>query len=405
MRLRQLVRHPFARHLYAIVLVALAAVLRMAILHGRAATHPWLIFYPVVVVAAVFGGLSAGLLAIGFACAIVLWPLFAGEPHLGGNADWLGMTVFILTGSMISAVCEVMRRTRARVDIYHTLVNSLDEGFCVVEMLYDPNGKPVDYRFLEYNPAFEKHTGLGQARGKTIREMVPNHEDHWIEIYGRVARTGEEIRFEQPAAAMHRYYNVFAFRVGGERSDKVGILFKDITEHRNNEQKLIIAALYDRVTGLPNRAMFRDYFAKALARAEREKHNLVLLFLDLDGFKAINDTHGHQAGDALLCVVAERLMVCVRAGDLASRFGGDEFTIILENCQPSFLPVIADRFIQALESPIELEGQVAKISASLGIVVYPEHGTEEETLIRRADEAMYCVKKEGKSGYKIWHSS
>jgi diguanylate cyclase (GGDEF)-like protein len=100
-------------------------------------------------------------------------------------------------------------------------------------------------------------------------------------------------------------------------------------------------------------------------------------------------------------MVAQRLMSCVRAGDLVSRFGGDEFAVILENCQTDWLPVIAERFKQTLELPVELEGQAARISASIGIVTYPNSGADEDTLIRLADEAMYSVKKEGKSGYKI----
>jgi len=401
MKVRQLIRHPFARHLFAIVLVGLVGVLRIGILRGREAPHSWLMFYPAIIVAGVFGGWSAGLLATGFASLSLLWSLFVGKPTFGTFADRLEMVLFVLTGAMISAVCESMNRTRARVDIYHTLVESLDEGFCVIEMLYDSDGKPIDYGFIECNPAFEQQTGFHKAMGKTISQLVPDHDSHWFEIYGKVARTGQGIRFEQPATAMQRYYDVFAFRIGGENSDRVGLLFKDITEQKNNEQKLIIAALYDRATGLPNRAMFRDYFAKALARAGRDKHNLALLFLDLDGFKVINDTLGHQAGDTLLCVVAERLSSSVRPGDLVCRFGGDEFAVILEDCQPDWLTVIAERFLRTLEMPIYLEGQAAQISASIGIVTYPKSGMDEETLIRKADEAMYSVKREGKSGYRI----
>ncbi|MCX6690634.1 MAG: PAS domain S-box protein [Methanoregula sp.] len=125
---------------------------------------------------------------------------------------------------------------------YRTLFERMDEGFCVIEMLYDPDGKATDYRFLEINPAFEKQTGLRQAQGKTIREMVPNHDSHWFEIYGNVAQTGESIRFENPAVAMQRYYDVFAFRVGGEKSRKVGVLFNDISGRKaaeENKERLI----------------------------------------------------------------------------------------------------------------------------------------------------------------------
>ena len=124
---------------------------------------------------------------------------------------------------------------------YRTLFEAIDEGFCVVEMIYDSNGKAVDYRFVEINPAFEKQTGLQQAMGKTIRQMVPDHDEHWFEIYGKVARTGEAIRFENPATAMGRYYDVFASRIGGDGSHRVGVVFNDITERKRAERDLVVA--------------------------------------------------------------------------------------------------------------------------------------------------------------------
>lgn len=121
---------------------------------------------------------------------------------------------------------------------YRTLFENMDEGFCSIEMIYDPQGRPVDYRFLEINRTFVKQTGLTQALEKTMREMVPDHDAHWFEIYGKVARTGESIRFENPATAMGRHYDVFAFRIGGDGSREVGILFKDVTETKRAQEVL-----------------------------------------------------------------------------------------------------------------------------------------------------------------------
>lgn len=407
MRPRQLLRHPITGYCSAIVLVAVTASLRVGPLHFFVATHPWLTFCPVVLISAVLGGLPVGLLATALSCAAVaiLWPMLTAEPYIKTSANWLGMVIFVLTGGMISAVCDTMRRSRARVDVYQTLVESLDEGFCVIEMLYDKGGKPVDYRFTQCNAAFEKQTGLHEAKGKTIRQMVPDHDEHWFEIYGKVARTGEGVRFENEATAMQRHYDVFAFRVGGDRSNNVGLLFKDISERKKNEQELITAANYDKLTGLPNRAMFRERFSKALARAKRGNRNLGLVFIDLDGFKAVNDTLGHQVGDNLLRSVAKRLESSVRAGDLVSRFGGDEFAIILEDCLPSHLQTFAEGLIRKLELHFDMDGRTARISASIGIVTYPECGTDEETLIQRADSTMYAVKKGSKRGFKVWDSS
>jgi diguanylate cyclase (GGDEF)-like protein len=407
MKWEKLFRSPRIRISLASVFVAIAAALRIWPLHSLESALPWVTFYPAVIAAALLGGLWAGLVATGVTCAAVLflWPLFAAGPFIRTNAQWIGMLVFIVTGGMISAVCEGLRSAQAHVQIYRTLVSSLDDGFCVVEMLYGPGGQPIDYRFIECNPAFEKQTGLREAQGKTICQMVPGHESHWFEIYGNVARTGEEIRFESPAAAMDRHYDVFAFRVGGDGSKRVGIMFKDITKRKKQEKELIDAALYDELTGLPNRVMFRGYFSKALARAHRSGQSLALLFLDLDGFKQVNDTFGHEAGDSLLRSVAQRLLSSVRTGDLVSRFAGDEFTIILENCGLEYLPVVAERFIKRLELPIDLDGKTTQVSASVGIVTYPASGDDEDTLLRRADAAMYAVKRDRNKRCKIWDSS
>jgi len=130
---------------------------------------------------------------------------------------------------------EELRASEAR---YRTLFNTMIEGFCTIEMIFDGNGKPVDYRFLEVNPAFEKQTGLQNAQGKRMRDLAPQHEAHWFEIYGKVALTGEPVHFENEAQALGRHYDVCAFRVGGPESRKVAILFSDITGRRRMELAL-----------------------------------------------------------------------------------------------------------------------------------------------------------------------
>lgn len=121
-------------------------------------------------------------------------------------------------------------------DRYRSLFNSLDAGFCIVEVAFDASDKATDYRFLEINPAFPRQTGLAEASGKWMRELAPNHEQHWFDIYGRVAKTGEPVRFESPAKALDgRWFDVHAFRVGDAEAGLVAILFNDITERRRSE--------------------------------------------------------------------------------------------------------------------------------------------------------------------------
>ncbi|MEG4213765.1 PAS domain-containing protein [Microcoleus sp. Pol14C6] len=128
-----------------------------------------------------------------------------------------------------------LRRSEER---YRTLFESLDEGFCIIEMLFDANEKPIDYRFLEVNPAFVKQTGLEQAVGKTARQMLPELEDYWFEMYGKVALTGESLRFEHGSEVMNRWFEVSAFRTPEPQSRKVALLFKEISDRKQSENRL-----------------------------------------------------------------------------------------------------------------------------------------------------------------------
>lgn len=124
---------------------------------------------------------------------------------------------------------------------YQTLFNSIDEGFCVIEMIFDENGKPVDYRFLETNSAFEKQTGLINVQGKRMRELAPEHEEHWFEIYGRVALTGQPARFQNHAEQLNRWYEVYAFRFGEPEKRQVAIIFNNIAERKQTEEVLCLS--------------------------------------------------------------------------------------------------------------------------------------------------------------------
>ncbi|MBE9002467.1 response regulator [Nostoc sp. LEGE 12447] len=130
---------------------------------------------------------------------------------------------------------DALRQSEER---YRTLFESIDEGFCVIEVLFDANSKPIDYRFLEINPAFEKQTGLNDAQGKRMRELAPNHEEYWFEIYGKIVLTGQPHRFENRAEALYRWFDVYAFPIGQPQSRKVAILFNDITDRKQIEATL-----------------------------------------------------------------------------------------------------------------------------------------------------------------------
>jgi diguanylate cyclase (GGDEF)-like protein/PAS domain S-box-containing protein len=180
-------------------------------------------------------------------------------------------------------------------------------------------------------------------------------------------------------------------------------MLRDITVRKEMEARLSRLAQYDALTGLPNRALFMDRLASALSRAERNHSRLALMFLDLDGFKSINDTFGHEGGDLLLMQVAERLQATVRHADTVARLGGDEFTILLENlAAPDHdLDALAQKMVVAMQAPFIIDGQQAFVTASIGVVVH--NGADGENtvadLLRHADNQMYAVKRSGKNAY------
>ena len=202
----------------------------------------------------------------------------------------------------------VQATLRASEERYRTLFESMDQGFCVVEMLYDRDGKPVDYRFVEANPAFVEQAGFQPGLGKTIRELVPDHDEYWFEIYGKVARTGEPIRFENPARAMQRHYDVFAFRIGGEDSQRVGILFKDITENKRAEQQLTTAK---EQAELANRA--KDSFLATMSHEIRTPLSGMLGMLEVLSLTPLNRDQEEtlqaawDSGRSLLRIVSDIL--------------------------------------------------------------------------------------------------
>ena len=167
----------------------------------------------------------------------------------GATFDWLmnAVPLFDQQGAVcgcVSAFVDISDRKQAVAALrrseerYRTLFESLDEGFCIIEMLFDDNEKPIDYRFLEVNPAFEKQTGLEQAAGKTARQLTPGLEDYWFEILGKVALTGEPVRFEHGSEVMNRWFEVSAFRTPEPHSRQVAILFKEISDRKQSENLL-----------------------------------------------------------------------------------------------------------------------------------------------------------------------
>lgn len=179
----------------------------------------------------------------------------------------------------------------------------------------------------------------------------------------------------------------------------------DITERKHIENQMQHLAHYDLLTDLPNRTLINDRLTLAMAYAKREKVLLALMFIDLDKFKPVNDTLGHEIGDLLLKQVAERLRQSVRASDTVARIGGDEFVVLLPVIDSNHdAAVVADKIIRALEIPFEIQKHTINISCSIGIAVYPEHGADQKILQINADMAMYHAKESGRGNAKFFQT-
>jgi diguanylate cyclase (GGDEF)-like protein/PAS domain S-box-containing protein len=180
---------------------------------------------------------------------------------------------------------------------------------------------------------------------------------------------------------------------------------RDITERTYAEEQIKHLAYHDALTGLPNRLLFKDRLTVALSHAQRERTRLAILFLDLDRFKVINDSLGHNIGDQLLQAVAARVSSCVRESDTVARLGGDEFTLLLPNLLRSDdAAPIAQKILEAVRYPFHIEGREFFITTSIGISLYPEDGTDAETLIKNADTAMYQAKEQGRDNYQLFNA-
>ena len=201
-----------------------------------------------------------------------------------------------------------------------------------------------------------------------------------------------------------RKRRVYLPRPNGETAPAVVVVMVDVTRFRRAEENALYLALHDPLTGMPNRSFLRQRLNEALELARRDMGKFALFMVDLDGFKSVNDSLGHVAGDEIFRMVGSRLMCSVRAIDTVARLGGDEFAIV-QRCDdlPSGIISFADRISNVLSEPYQLAQTRVTLSASVGISIFPDHGQDPDVLMQRADTALYAIKNTGKHGYALVH--
>jgi len=226
------------------------------------------------------------------------------------------------------------------------------------------------------------------------------------------ARAGLHCALGFPVVVSGDFYGVMEFfaaevRVRDEElveiAKQLGSQIGQFIARKEAEQNLNFVATHDALTSLPNRTMFGDRLSQALSQAQRYHRHLAVLFVDLDGFKAVNDNFGHNVGDFLLKEVATRLRSGLRAGDVVGRMGGDEFVVLIEEFKErSEIAEVARKIVEAAAQPVAVAGQFCQVTASVGISAFPQDGRDSQTLVRNADSAMYRAKEQGKNCYQFY---
>lgn len=272
-----------------------------------------------------------------------------------------------------------------------------------------------DGNYVSVNPAFEKITQYNGDELKGKHFSLLNSGKHELSFYKDLLATAAKIGFvEQEVWHRRKSGELFTEKLKITREldpethniKNYMIVSTDITEEKDNESKIAKMAKHDPLTKLPNRALFMDRLERSLLQSKRNNSIGALMFLDLDHFKSINDTFGHQVGDLLLLEIAERLKTCVRESDTVARLAGDEFTIILPQITRSEdAAIVADNIINQIIKEYDLGGNKIRVTCSVGISIFPNDGVTCDEIIHAADQAMYNVKKEGRNQFKFYSSS
>jgi diguanylate cyclase (GGDEF)-like protein/PAS domain S-box-containing protein len=263
-------------------------------------------------------------------------------------------------------------------------------------------------RIVSVNPAYCAMSGyssaelIGRNPGilRSDRHRPEFFDGIWNEVRQHGFWRGEIWNKRKDGDVFLVRETITAISDGSGRVRNFVAVLTDVTEARKQEDAIRHRAYHDALTDLPNRAMVMDWSKHDLALASRHRKSMAVLYIDLDGFKAVNDELGHGFGDELLKAVAARLKGCVRQSDTLARLGGDEFAAVLNDiAMPSDAAVVARKMIDHLRQPFRVDGRDLQISASIGIALYPDDGDDVAELLDVADAAMYEVKRNGKSAY------
>lgn len=261
------------------------------------------------------------------------------------------------------------------------------------------------------NPAFSKMTGYNEeeAIGKPVSILRPVEDDNdtksneiWSNLHEKGYWTGEHWGRRKTGEIYPIWLSITAVINEDKEFNNIVAIANDITGRKAYDELLKYKAYHDALTGIPNRDLFFNRFQLAIDQDERLRKPVVIFFLDLDGFKPVNDKYGHHIGDKLLKMVVERIKRIIRKGDTLARMGGDEFVILMPDLKDrSNIKNIAEKVLDIFKNPFIIDDKEINVGTSIGISIFPDHGEDCDILLEKADKAMYHVKETGKNNYSI----
>ena len=317
--------------------------------------------------------------------SVILWPI----PDLNHvNLYWFDVTDRI--------------KAERQLELTRSVFETTHDGIAIT----DPRGI-----IQRVNPAFEQITGFKgreiKGRPLWVVDPVRNGQEElasfWAEIESRDRWQGETWNRRKNGEAYPEWQTISLIRDERGYPAHLVSVFSDITPIIQNREEIRRQAYHDALTGLPNRLLFEDRLEMALKQARRKPGRLALLFLDLDHFKEINDSLGHETGDLVLKEAAHRLALAFREEDTVARLGGDEFVVLLRNLRsPEDASEMAAKIIAALATPFSLHNADLSLTASVGVALFPDHGQTARELVKNADMAMYRAKRLGRNNHQIF---